>query len=264
MKSRVRGRGTGLISDPESGIHGPPPAAASPATEVSPVRSISPAPAMSERAAAEIRDAILAGALAPGSPVRQEDLATRLGVSREPVRQALRVLEREGLVRTLPNRRAIVAPVDRALIVDIYELREAIEALVAAKLARGPHVEAAPLRALVAEGRAAVRRADVDRLIDLDLAFHTSLYEAAGNHVIAEIMRQQWRHIRRVMGATLAVSGYRRHVWDEHAAILEAIAARDERRARDLAAAHTRAARELLTARLDGRDPTAATGGRAR
>ena len=90
----------------------------------------------------------------------------------------------------------------------------------------------------------------------LDLAFHTSLYDAAGNRVIAEVMRQQWRHIRRVMGATLAVTGYRRRVWEQHAAILEAIVRRDEAGARELAAAHTRGARELLTANIEG--PTAA------
>src|SRR5437660_7227643 len=90
---------------------------------------------MPVRAAEEIRGAILSGALLPGARIKQEELAARLGVSREPVRQALLMLQREGLVFTEPGRTATVATLDRRFIADVYELREVIEGLVGATMA---------------------------------------------------------------------------------------------------------------------------------
>ena len=109
------------------------------------------------RVAQEIRSAILRGDLPPGSFVKQEDLASQLGVSREPVRQALLLLQREGLVHAEPNRRAIVAPVDRQLISDVYGFREAVETTVVATLARLPQFDVTPFRDIIARGRTAVR-----------------------------------------------------------------------------------------------------------
>ncbi len=214
------------------------------------MRKISQEPLLSARAAEEIRAAILDGRLPPGSRIRQEELAVKLGVSREPIRHALKLLEQEGLVQTLPRRGTIVAPLDPQVIIDIYEFREAVEGLVAAKLAARRDFDPAPLREIVAQGRSAIRMNDLERLIDLDLAFHTGLYEAAQNRVIIDVMRAQWGQIRRVMAMTLTVAGYRKHVWEEHAEILEAIAERQVSRARALAATHTRGARGLLTAHL--------------
>jgi DNA-binding GntR family transcriptional regulator len=88
------------------------------------------------RATEEIRGAILSGALLPGTRIKQEELAARLGVSREPVRRALLLLQREGLVSTAPGRTATVASLDRRFIADVYELREVIEGLVAATVAK--------------------------------------------------------------------------------------------------------------------------------
>ncbi len=206
------------------------------------------------RVAAEVRAAILAGALAPGARIKQEALAAELGVSREPVRQALLLLEREGLIRTAPRRGAVVAPLDRQTIRDLYELREAIEGLVAAKVAARRDLDPAPLREIVARGRAAARGGSLARLIDLDLEFHTALYEAAGNRVVAEVMRGQWSHVRRLMGMTLGSAGYRAQAWDEHAALVDAIAVHRAALARAIAARHARAARAHLLEAAGRRD----------
>lgn len=214
------------------------------------MRRIRREPVISEVATAEIRAAILEGTLVPGSRIRQEELAARLGVSRAPIRQALLVLEREGLVQIERWRGAIVAPLDPEFITDIYEFRGAVDAYVAGTLAARGEFDPAPLRQIVAEGRGAVHTEDLPRLIELDLRFHTGLYEAVGNRVLVHVMRAQWSHIRRVMAATLTISGYPRQVWDEHAAILEAIARRQVSRARTLASAHTSAARMVLTGNL--------------
>ncbi len=208
-------------------------------------------PVLPARAADEIRAAILNGDLPPGARVKQEELAARLGVSREPVRQALLLLQREGLIRAEPNRSAVVAPLDRRFIADIYEFREAVEGLVAASLAKRSDLDLDHLEGLIARGRAAVREGDLPRLIDLDMAFHAGLYEAAGNQVIVEVMRTQWSHIRRVMAMVLKEASYRRQVWDEHAAIVRTIRAGRPGAARAAAGHHTRAARQMLLAGLD-------------
>lgn len=199
----------------------------------------------------QIRAAILDGSLAPGSRIRQEELASRLGVSRAPVREALVVLEREGFVQTERWRGAVVASLDAQLISNIYDFRSAIDAYVAATLAARPNFDPGPFRKIVAVGRAAVSTpVDLRRLIDLDSQFHMGLYEAVGNRVLVDVMRAQWSHLRRAMAATLSISGYPQQVWDEHAAILDAIARRQASRASRLAQAHTIAARTKLLASL--------------
>ena len=203
------------------------------------------------RVAQEIRAAILRGDLPPGSRVKQEDLAAQLGVSREPVREALLALQREGLVHARPNRSAIIAPVDRRLIADVYGFREAVESAVVASLARRPGFDVRPLEALVARGRTAVRQSDLPGLIDLDMSFHANLYEAADNRVIVEVMSGQWAHIRRVMAMVLDQADYRHKVWDEHEAIVRAIRAHRGASASAAAGRHIRAARKMLLSMFD-------------
>ncbi len=210
-----------------------------------------PVEVLRARVANEIRTAILRGDLAPGSRVKQEDLAAQLGVSREPVRQALLLLEREGLVHAQPNRSALVAPLDRQVISDLYAFREAVDTAVVAMLARAPRFDLASLHLLIARGRMAVREGDLPALIHLDTCFHTSLYEAAGNQVIVDVMRGQWSHIRRVMAMVLDRAAYRQKVWDEHEAILEAIDARRVSSASAVAGRHVRDARKMLLTLFD-------------
>jgi DNA-binding GntR family transcriptional regulator len=102
----------------------------------------------------------------------------------------------------------------------------------------------------MAAGRSAVAKHDTARLIELDLEFHTGLYEAIGNRVLSEVMRGQWTHIRRVMAGTLTISGYPQQVWSEHGAILEAIESHNVNLAGMRAAAHTEAASTRLIQNL--------------
>lgn len=214
------------------------------------MRVILPEPVASVRAAAEIRMAILDGSLPPGVRVRQEELAAQLGLSREPVRQALAVLEQEGLVHNGVRRRAVIAPIDPALIAEIYGFREVIDAY-AAERASETDFDPEPLREIVVRGRKAVQAGSVEKLIELDLRFHSQLYRVSANRVVMEVMRTQWSHIRRAMMMTLTAQEYRARVWDEHEAILEAIVARQSSRASKLAFAHARDARVFVTRNLD-------------
>lgn len=214
------------------------------------MRRIKRESAVADRATKELRSAILRGDLRPGSRLRQEELAGRLGVSRVPVRQALVALEREGLVLADRWQGTIVAPLNAALIRDLYQFRGGIERFVAETLAARADFDPRQSRELVVAGRAAASAGDLARLIELDLRFHAGLYDAVGNRVLSDVMRGQLAHIRRVMGATLTIAGYPRHVWDEHAAILDAIESHDAERAGTLALAHTTAASKTLVERL--------------
>ena len=124
----------------------------------------------------QLRSAILSGALRPGSRIKQEALADQLGVSRAPVRQALLVLEREGLIKSGVTG-AIVAPVDRTMIVDLYAFRGIIESYVASTLAAQRDFNPKRHNRVVGAGRRAALAGDVSRLIELDLEFHTGLYK---------------------------------------------------------------------------------------
>ena len=139
----------------------------------------------------------------------------------------------------------------------MYDFREVIEALVAATVAKLAAPDLTQLDEIVARGREAVRVRSVRRLIDLDIAFHVGLYEAANNRVLIDVMRDQWNHIRRVMAMVLSETSYRARVWDEHAAILQAIRSGKPRRARAVAAHHTRAAKLLLLGSVASHDGVA-------
>jgi DNA-binding GntR family transcriptional regulator len=201
-------------------------------------------------ALSELRSAILSGILSPGTRLRQEDLASQLGVSRMPVRQALMALEREGLVRADRWHGTIVAPLDADLFRDMYAFRAVVERHVAETLARRPDFDSSKIRQVVASGRKAITSGDVSRAIELDLQFHTMLYDSVGNQVLSSVMHGQWAHIRRVMAATLTVPKLRERVWDDHASILDAIDAHDSPRAGAEAEAHMQASSATLLQQL--------------
>jgi DNA-binding GntR family transcriptional regulator len=201
-------------------------------------------------ALSELRAAILTGTLSPGSRLRQEELASRMGVSRMPVRQALLALEREGLVKTDRWHGTVVAPLDSDLIRDMYAFRAVVERHVAETLASRSDFDTAPIRQVLASGRKAIAAGDVNRAIELDLRFHTLLYDSVGNQVLSSVMHSQWAHIRRVMAVTLTMPKMREVVWDEHTAIVDAIDAHDPKRAAAQAEAHMHAASAALLKQL--------------
>jgi DNA-binding GntR family transcriptional regulator len=223
--------------------------------------------------ATQIRSAILEGALVPGSKIAQDALAAGLGVSRLPVRQALLVLQREGLVFLDHGRGAVVAPLDVKFIADLFDCRAIIEGHVAAVLAARRDFDPAPLRRIVDAGREAARRGESRR--DLITEFHTAMYDAVGNQVLVQIMNPLLDHVQRAVvfvqsrtaDATPAgrrapgPKGLRSQMatWDEHAEILEAVATRRVGRARALARAHVERVKQVVVAFLVSAAPAART-----
>ena len=205
------------------------------------------APDLVDQVYRSLLDAISDGSLAPGSRITQEDLAERLAVSRQPVLQALRLLKKDGLVLDAPGRGLLVAPLDTASIDHIYEIRTALDAL-AARLAAGRRAVLDPR--LIDDGRRAARGRDIRAMVDADIAFHKALYAASGNPLIELSAQAHWVHLKRVMRAVLQSSRQREPIWDEHAAIADAIRAGDATLATRLIDHHGRQASENLLARF--------------
>ncbi len=201
-------------------------------------------------------EAIATGALAPGARLRQEELAAMLGVSRQPVSHALRLLKREGLVEESDRRGLTVARVDAARIRDLYQVRTALDAL-AARLAA---LRVAGGACTAAERRAAARALAAGQgldaaepavaFIEADVAFHTAIYRLSGNPAIEETVAAQWPHLRRSMAAVLDDAARRPTIWAEHARLLETILAGDAAAAETAAQGHTTRAGEETARRL--------------
>ena len=156
-------------------------------------------------------------------------------MSRQPVLQALRLLRKDGFVLDAPGRGVLVAPLDVTTLVQIYQVRSALDALAARLAAQARYVMDDKL---IARGREAARGSDVKAMMTADAAFHTAIYNAAGNPLIAQTAQTHWHHIRRAMGAVLQVSTMRESIWDEHEAIAKAIARGDETQAETLSREH--------------------------
>lgn len=209
---------------------------------------IQPRPDYVEEVYEVLLAAICDGSLAPGTRLTQEDIAEQLSVSRSPVLQALRLLKKDGLVQDAPGRGLLVAPMEISALADLYEIRGALDVLAARLAARaGARLDLK----LIERGRKAAQTGNVHAMIDADMEFHFAIYAASGNRLIAQTAHGHWVHIRRVMGAVLQAPGQRPSIWDEHAAIANAIEAGDCALAERLAEGHAKRASQLVAGQFD-------------
>lgn len=206
------------------------------------------APDLTDQVYQRLLNAICNGELGPGARLTQEELAANLDVSRQPVLQALRMLKKDGFVIDAGRRGLMVAPLGAETISQIYQVRAVLDALAARQAALA---KARIDPALITAGRKAVAGSHVGSMIDADLEFHNAIYAASGNPLIAETANHHWRHIRRAMGAVLQQARVRDSVWDEHQAMIDAIARGDADRAESLAREHGEEAGRNLAMELD-------------
>ena len=187
----------------------------------------------------QLRDLIVRGELAPGSRLNERVLTARLGVSRTPLREAIKLLATEGLVDLLPNRGAVVAPIDPARIAETLAVMGALESL-AGELAcvQASDDGIAEIRALHYEMLAMHARRDLDGYFRYNQAIHLKIVEASGNAVLAQTYRQLNANVRRVR----YMANLSPERWDaavqEHEAILAALSARDAARLKRLLRDH--------------------------
>jgi len=191
----------------------------------------------------EIRD----GALSPGARLRETELAERLGISRTPVREAIRQLEADGLVVHLPRQGATIRSLDHAEVVELYEMRAVLEGTAARLAARAASdIELAELVALNAELASATAGPQAR---EMNRQFHRTLIEAARNRFLVKAMSALQKTLLILGPTTLAEPSRAVSAVDEHGAVLAALQARDGAAAELAMRRHVEAA---LSARLRG------------
>lgn len=222
---------------------------------------LDPLPNLIDQVYARILEAISDRTLQPGQRIRQNELADKLGVSRQPVSHALHLLHRQGLVAESGKRGFEVIQLDPSRIRQLYEVRGAIDALAARLAAQRAASDAAGrtrLDAALAAGRRIDRNTSLTELIALDVDFHRAIYQLAGNPVIEETIAPQWPHMRRSMAMVLSELDYRGSAWAEHADIAKHILAGDANAAECGALAHAQTAGRMTEERLRATNEAAA------
>ncbi|HEY2372047.1 MAG TPA: GntR family transcriptional regulator [Gaiellaceae bacterium] len=234
-----------------------------------PVDAVEERRALVDKLAATLQARVLNGELPMGARLRQAALAEEFGVSRTPVREALRKLQASGLVELRPNRGALVRGLSSREVRDAYEVRAELEGLAAELAALHVHHEhvdrlrqaqeqfrAALADAVAARDAGAEPSRDVsDRWGRANDLFHQAIQEAAGNDVLAATLAHLHRSFprdltRTVLRESTMLLNENVH---EHETILAAIERRDPAAARELMVAHVRRAGSLVTRRLDRR-----------
>jgi DNA-binding GntR family transcriptional regulator len=198
----------------------------------------------------EVRSRIIAGHWEPGERLFEDQIALELEVSRNPVREALQALSAEGFVELEPRRGARVAVISPERAVELFEVREALEGLVARLAAqRRTDDDIAELRNVLADADDALARQDTSAMTSLNSRFHELLGRISGNSMLAETVAHlshliEWVYRR-------SISRRSAQSWLEHAEIVAAIEAGDVAQAHVLSTAHVAAAKDAFLAAAD-------------
>lgn len=192
-----------------------------------------PRPTLLRTAYDYVRAAVIEGALTPGSRVTVRPLAEHLGLSPTPIKAALATLEREGFLLSIPHRGYFVPHVDTKDLLEIYELREAVDGMAARRAAAAAnHTEIADrLEELLARQRSFVARGDLQSYGELDLEFHQLIWEGSGNLRLQAMAENLIAQVRLGNRLSARAPGRLPGALDEHEAILAAIRCGDIRAA---------------------------------
>lgn len=214
-------------------------------------------PSLVDQVHKAILSEIATGRLPSGARIIQEQLARELGISRQPVQQALTLLRKEGVLQQAPGRGLLVAPLDLSHVRHMYDMRAVIEGLAfrEAALRRGPRAEDKGT-ALIRTGKKAVASGSVQAMIAADMAFHHFIYDLSGNPLIAAAMETHWTQSQRVMGEVLLQDDKPRDIWSQHQQLLDAVLAGDAVVAESLARAHIVNAANFMIGQLAADKPS--------
>lgn len=194
-----------------------------------------------------LREAIINGDLKPGERLMEIQLAEELGVSRTPVREAIRKLELEGLVLMIPRKGAYVAKISMKDIAEVFEIRGALEGLAAGLAAeRITDEELDDLERILVKIAESTDKDDVQAVIELDTVFHEKLYRASRNERLFQLVNNLREQIQRFRKTSLSQPGRLKFALEEHKKIVEAVALRDVELAQNLAYEHIESAENIL------------------
>ena len=194
-----------------------------------------------------LRQAIRDGILPPGERLMEIPLAEELGVSRTPIREAIRILEQEGLIVMIPRRGTYVADMSLKDVAEVFELRSILEEL-AAELAaeRITNEEIEALEQHLVEIGNYMNENNLDKVVQADILFHEILYKASRNDRLVEMINNLREQTLRFRTLSMSQTGRLAKTWDEHRQLVEAISDRDVERARQIARIHMEESEKTL------------------
>jgi DNA-binding GntR family transcriptional regulator len=186
-----------------------------------------------------IRDDILSGNYTPGEELKEATLGKQLGVSRTPVREALRQLDLEGLVEIAPNRGAKVIGISRKDVEDIYHMRARLEGLAVRKAAEQiKEEELAELEEVILLSEFHVKKPESKQMVRLDGRFHEIMYRASGSRMLEHVLTDFLHYVKMARSHSVKTEHRAQESVKEHKRILEAIRQRDGDLAEQLANEH--------------------------
>lgn len=175
-----------------------------------------------------IREAIINGHLQPGERMMEIQLAEEMGVSRTPVREAIRKLELEGFVVMIPRKGAYVAGISLKDIADVFEIRIALEGLAAALAAeRMTESELEQMERVLVKKAKTIETNDLEGLVEADTEFHEILYRSSRNERLGQIINHLREQIQRFRATSLSDPKRMRESLEEHKKIVEALSERN-------------------------------------
>ncbi len=224
------------------------------------MKTLSISPSLTERVYQTIVEEVLEGRLVQGEHLVQEQLATKLGVSRQPIQQAMALLKADGMVEDVGKRGLRVAALDIDMVRGHYEIREMLDSYAARKAAAAiksgalsPTEFRAQMDALLGNGANAIKVESVRDQIAYDQALHKLIYRMSGNPVLDRMAEPNWRYLRRVMAEVLRLAEPATAIWEQHQDIIDAILAGDEDRAAQLSEHHVQFVSTRLISELTSR-----------
>jgi len=200
-----------------------------------------------EQVAARLRTMLVEGAIAPGAKLNERELSERLGISRTPLREAIKQLAAEGLVDLLPNRGAVAVKLDEEDVRHTFEVLAGLEGLSGElAAARVTDAEVAELRALHYEMLACFSRRDLSGYYRLNARIHTAINEAAANPVLSNTYRSINARVQSLRFRTNQNEAKWKHAVEEHEQMIDALSKRDAEAMRKVLVSHVLRKRDTV------------------
>lgn len=213
----------------------------------------------SEKVYEALKRQIVSLELAPSAPVPESEVSSKLGASRTPVREALQQLAREGLVRIVPGRGAFVADISVADIVELAQLREALEVEAARLASESPRrVVLQEFVPLLEASRPEINDTDNSAYYELSRRLDNAIVELTGNERLRAALEEIWAQVERMRQMSATHAPRLRDTVDEHLSIIEAIVAGDAQLADQVTRSHLSGNLDNLMRTIRSSPPAAA------
>ena len=186
-----------------------------------------------------IRESILEGKYQQGDVLRETVIANELHVSRTPVREAIRQLELEGLVQSIPNKETVVSGITQEDVQDIFMIRNKLEGLAGKRAAeRITEEELEKMEEVLALTQFYIVKNDINHINELDHKFHDIIYEATQSKILKHLLSDFHAYVQKTRKESIATPGRAKRLLEEHTAIYEAIKNRDAQKVETLITKH--------------------------